>query len=71
MGLTLKLSSNQIDMNTIYINSAPREIFNQEPDDLIAKINEDNPNIHVTSLFVPPLKSSTQNLGSLKLTLPS
>ena len=71
MGLTPKLSSNQIDMNTIYINSAPREIFNLEPEELIKKINEDNPNIYVTSLFVPPPKYNTQNLGSLKLTLPS
>ena len=71
MGLTPKLSSNQVDMNTIYVNSAPREIFDQIPEELITKINNDNPNIHVTNIYIPPPKSRTQNLGSLKLTLAS
>ena len=71
MGLTPKLSSNQVDMNTVFVNSAPREIFDKNPEELMAKINSDNPNIYITNIYVPPPKSRTQNLGSLKLTLAS
>ena len=71
MGLIPKLTSNQIDMNTVFVNSAPREIFDQIPEELMAKINSDNPNIFVTNIYVPPPKSRTQNLGSLKLTMAS
>ena len=33
------------------------------------KINEDNPNIKIISIFIPAPKSRTQNLGSIKITL--
>ena len=69
MGLTPKLSSDQVDKNTLFINSAPAGIFEYDPEELMKKINTDNPNILVTNIYIPPAKSRTQQLGSLKITL--
>ena len=69
IGLAPKLSSDQMDRNSLYINSAPNEIFNKSPDEIMNKINQDNPNIRIISIFIPAPKSRTQNLGSIKITL--
>ena len=42
IGLAPKLGSNQVDKNTFFINSAPKEIFDKSPDEIMKKMNEDN-----------------------------
>ena len=69
IGLASKLGSNQMDRNSLYINSAPKEIFDKSPEEIMNKINEDNPNIKIISIFIPAPKFRTQNLGSVKITL--
>ena len=69
LGLTLKLSSMQLDKNSVFINSAPEAIFNQSTEALLDHINESNPNIQALSAYVPPKRGHIQKLGSVKLTL--
>lgn len=69
MGLTPKLSSFQLDKNSVFINSAPEAIFNQTTEALLEHINEANPNILALSAYVPPKRGHFQKLGSVKLTL--
>ena len=69
MSLTLKLTSFQLDKNTVFINSATEAIFNQSQEALLEHINETNPNIQAISAYVPPKRGHIQKLESVKLTL--
>ena len=69
MGLTLKLSSIQLDKNSVFINSAPESIFNLSQEALLEHINETNPNIQAIGAYVPPRRGHLQKLGSVKLTV--
>ena len=69
IGLAPKLGSNHMDRNTLFINSALKEIFDKSPDEIMNKMNKDGPNIHIISIFISAPKTRTQNLGSVKITL--
>ena len=71
MGLTIKLSSTQLDKNSIFINSAPEAIFNMTQEALLDHINEANSNILAIRAYVPPKRGHIQKLGSVKLTVVS
>ena len=69
MGLTLKMSSTQLDKNSVFINSASETIFNLTQEALLDHINEANSNIQAIGAYVPPKRSHVQKLGSMKITL--
>ena len=69
IGLIPKLTQRQQELNTIFINSAPSIIFDHTQESLIDHINESNKNIRAMNVFVPKQKSSSQKLGSIKITL--
>ena len=71
IGLEVKLTSDQIDKHTIFVNSAPTSILDTDPDTLINEINKENPNLLALNIYAPPLKSYRQKLTSIKITLAS
>ena len=71
IGLGVKLSADQIDKNTIFINSAPITILETDPDILLDELNRDNPNMVALSIYAPPTKSLHQKLTTIKITLAS
>ena len=71
IGLKIKLSADQIDKNTIFVNSAPISILETDPDVLLDELNKDNPNIVALTIYAPPTKSFRQKLTTLKITLAS
>lgn len=71
IGLEVKLSADQIDKNTIFVNSAPISILDTDPNILLEEINKENPNITALSIFAPPIKSYRQKLTTMKITLAS
>ena len=71
IGLELKLTPEQAEKNTIFVNSAPITILETDPKQLLEEINGDNPNVVVISIYAPPAKSYSQKLTSLKITLAS
>ena len=68
LGLTPKLSSREMEENTIFVNSAPKAIFELNPEQMLDTINKDNPNIIAINTYVPPPRTTDQNLGSIKIT---
>ena len=56
-------------INTVFFNSAPGAIFNQSIEDPKQHINESNPNITATAVYVPEKKYQLQKMGSIKITL--
>ena len=71
IGLEVKLTSDQIDKNTIFVNSAPISILDTDPETLLKELNNDNPKMLALNIFAPPLKSYKQRLTTIKITLVS
>ena len=71
IGLEIKLTPDQSEKQTIFVNSAPISILETDPKDLLDEINKDNPNIVALSLYAPPTKSYGQRLTNIKITLAS
>ena len=67
--ITPKLTTKQMEENTIFVISAPGGIFSTDPDQLTKSINADNVNIVALSTFVPRPKVPNQKLGSIKIIL--
>ena len=69
LGLVPKLNSKEMEENTIFVNSAPKAIFEMDPVQMMDTINRDNPNIIAINTYVPPPTTPDQNLGSIKITI--
>ena len=53
IGLELKLTPEQAQKNTIFVNSAPITILETDPKQLLEEINGDNPIIVAMSIYAP------------------
>ena len=66
-GLFLKLSSNQVDKNSVFCVQVPSIIANTNKNDLIQNLCEQNKDLIVLDTYVPPSKNV--NNTSIKITL--
>ena len=64
-----KLSTIQLDKNSVFINSAPEAILNLTEKALLDHINEANSNIQAIGAYVPPKRGHLQKLWLVKLTV--
>ena len=69
LGLTPKMSQYDQQINTVFVNSAPGAIFYQNTEELLKHINDSNPNIIATGVYVPERKYHLQKMGSVKITV--
>ena len=51
------------------MNSAPKAIFELDPEQMLHTINMDNHNIIAINTYVPPPRTPDQNLGSIKISM--
>ena len=66
-GFTLKLSSNQMDKNSVFCAQAPSAIKDMLKSDVINNISEQNKNLKVLDIYIPP--SNTNKSTGIKITL--
>ena len=66
-GFNLKLSSNQMDRNSVFCAYAPGGLIDMQKSDIINNISDHNKNITILDIYIPPSKNN--NSTGIKITL--
>ena len=69
IGINLKLTSTQIDKNSIFCVNGPAELWKEDKDLILSTINSFNDEIFAIDCYVIPSKSINQKTASFKITV--
>ena len=58
-GFTLKLSSNQMDRNSVFCAQAPSGIRDMPKEEVINKISGQNKDLTILGIYIPPSNNNT------------
>ena len=67
LGLSLKLSSNQMDKNSVFCSNAPKELANMEHNDIIKNLSDLNKELVILDAYVSPIKNNKN--AAIKITV--
>ena len=66
-GMELKLSTQQLDQNSVFCLGIPAGITKVKKEKIISNINSNHPDLKVMDVFVLPLKTREQKITSIKI----
>ena len=66
-GINFKLSSQQLDQNSVFCLGIPANIIKNKKEKLISDINKNHPELKVLDVYVLPVKTKEQKITSIKI----